>query len=219
MQESVSIQPLLDQLFLLYTINKFETGIKITKLQKIIFLSQSNGNEKGYQTCGFSFIRYKYGPFSKSIDECINSLAESGLVKAAKIPQKEMDSQARITYPMMSAGNVVKLIKKLIKKNRSQFAIFDRVIDHLRPLPINTIKTRVYQTLFQDVPIKDVPMHTALIGRLPAHEIRHPFNISPEWIMTLEVLFNAESQQSIKEGLDDLRRGDVVKRGEFSESL
>lgn len=219
MQESLSLQPLLDQLFLLYTINKFETGIKITKLQKIIFLSQWDGNEKGYQTCGFGFIRYKYGPFSKDISQCINNLAESGLVKAARIPLREMDSQMRITYPLTGAENIVKLIKPLIKKNRSQFAIFNRIINHFGTQSVQIIKTKIYQATFRGTKIEDIPMETSLIGQLPPPRILHPFNIPPDWVMTLEVLFDSETQQSINEGLEALRRGDVINRDGFRETI
>jgi len=219
MQESESIQPLLDQLFLLYTINQFERGIKITKLQKIMFLSQWNGNDKGYQSSGFNFIRFLFGPFSKEINPSIRMLADAGLVQAFNIPLPDKDSQSSVTRPLEKAEKLLKLIKPLKKKNLSILTIFDRVIKHLGSMTLDVIKARIYKAEFRGTPIANIPMHTPLIGALASARIKHSFRITQDWVMTLEVLFDLETQNSINEGLVALGRGDVIKRDDFFKTL
>ena len=218
----MTIQPLVNHLLLLYTVNKFDRGIKITRLQKIMFLSQWNGNEKGYQNAGFTFIRYKYGPFSRGIDPVITNLAATGLVRKAIIRKgwnDRLDSQTNMTFPLEEAATLIKRCKPIIKKNRSAFGTFDKIISYLGSLPLKKLLHSIYAMEVGQRPIRAIEFDTPLLADLEPEQIKVPFYLTEEWIQTLEVLFDPETQQGLNESLLALREGDVVETDKYYESL
>ena len=222
MQESVPVQLLINHLFLLYTLDRFERGIKITKLQKIIFLSQWNGNDKGYQTAGFKFIKYYHGPFSREIDPAIQGLTQNHMVRVSVRPPKgddPYDSQIKTIAPLEQSSDMLKTCEPLIRKNRAVFGIFDRIIDYVKDKSLDWILEHIYQADFHGVSIKDIPLNTVLITALQPTEIKEPFKIDPDWVSTLEVLFDENTQLEIEEGMNALRKGDILNRTEFSKTL
>jgi len=51
----------------------------LTRLNKIIFLLQDE-----FKLDNFSFVAFKYGPWSKELDSLVNSLTKRGLIKIEK---------------------------------------------------------------------------------------------------------------------------------------
>lgn len=187
----------IDILLLMYLIKRGnkEGGIwGITKLQKLVFLVEHAMLEDRVKGFNHTYYKWKYGPFSKElyndfdalIDEEI--LTEEGgikLTKRGKKLLKEYGGVLRKNEEVLQyiEGKIEKYVNKSLKEIKSEVYDIETTISGLG-----------------DIKIRKIPQGFNLLTKLEEEEIgvSSRFEISDEWIETLDILLDREAYKSLK---------------------
>lgn len=131
----------------------------ITRLQKLLYLSEQETPIMGDVVGGFDFVAYNYGPFSKQIHEGVDLLERLGLVRETRVFQPtsydEMEEYAVAAEPaepegterrfhLSEKGTVVANI--LAQKHPRAFAQVAQIKQRYGRMPLRQLLQYVYAT-------------------------------------------------------------------------
>ncbi|MBX0286608.1 helix-turn-helix transcriptional regulator [Halomicroarcula sp. F28] len=113
-----------------------------TRLQKLAFLLDEE--ELGDRFDAYSYRKYDYGPFSKSLLEDTESLEEKNLVEIAK--QRTVGGNTRYDYALTDTGRDA--VSQLSEKEGDISEIFEaakEIVSEYGDLPLRDLIERVYE--------------------------------------------------------------------------
>lgn len=187
-------EKLADQLLLLYLLNDAWKKGKvegITKIQKLVFLSEwrmLDNREKGFN---YTFIKLIHGPYSQQLQrEDIPRLIRLGFLKDYDLS------------PTERARDILSDFRELFVKNRVFVEKIEEVNQEFARVPLHELLRKVYSMphpYIRGRTIQDVKQTTPMLYKLKEHKARTVFHISPEELATLEIYFDIEAFKSLQE--------------------
>ena len=192
MQEEITNRALL-----LYLIDKTKEGyLGITRLMKLTFLTELKMAESKIKGFDYWFYKWYYGPFTREIyDDLDYSM------------QNELITEQRGFKPTNRGLEFLNEIRDLLDENRDILKYIDKSIEEYGSMELNTLMNRVYEIepLGIRKKIKDFQMGEHILINLDDVEVDKVFEINEEWLETLDILFNKEEYESLKEGMESAR--------------
>jgi len=186
-QEKIS-----DRLLLLYLLdNAWKVGKieGITKVQKLVFLSEwamLDEREKGFN---YNFIKLIHGPYSQQLQrEDVPRLIRAGLINDYNLSPTE---RAKI---------ILSDFKELFERNKSFIEKIEEVNREYAKIPLQKLLQIVYDMPHPYIPgytISDVKPTTPLLYKIKENKAKRVFKITPEEIATLEIYFDTEAFESL----------------------
>lgn len=192
-----------NKLLLLYLIRQYNLKSKfylgITKLQKLVFLSERDMIENRVKGLNFQFFRYSYGPMSKEVYQERTELQESGLI----IKEKQINTTAE-------GNEVLDSCSEWLKPNKEVTDYIDQIIDEFSNYPTNKLKEYVYELKFSipgrgQMKIKDVPECTDLLSPLTEEEAEKELRLDEGDVETLDIIMDTGSYSSLKEAIKEVQ--------------
>ena len=198
-----SVEKLVDQFLVLYLINdvsKRTPFVPVTKIQKLVFISEREmlrNSEKGFN---YYFIKFFYGPYSAELDNDLNNLAQSAIVGA------EPTGRGVKVIPTRRCANILRDFDDLIERNQ---IFVQRISDVNRRFGILGFKRLLKAVHHMQSPlhkyrkgkrsptIASLRFRTPLLRRIPEETASETFSITPKEIATLEIYFDAEAYESL----------------------
>jgi uncharacterized phage-associated protein len=201
-------ETLKNRALLLYLIDKAHektSFVGITKLQKLAFLSQLKANKDCVGSTSFEFYRWNFGPMSNEVYRESQQLQKSNLLL---VGDNMILSQI--------GKEVLNNLQGLFSKNKEILQYINAIASDYAKYRTEDLTNLVYKIkikpdeLPNEMPIGDIPKGYTLLHGLESPE--KGFKLSPSWEATLEVLFDRDAYNSLKEGMEDVRAGRVTKR-------
>lgn len=187
-------EKLIDRLMLLHLYDRVSSGSKMTgdvKLQKLVFLSEKDMLERDWDGLNYKFFRWDLGPMSKGVYEDHDFLYDNGLIS---------ESGGLISE---SGHEILENAEGLLDENVEIVSVIDDVVDEYGHIGGGRLKNIVYDeevTLMgsgKSMKVENIPEATDIIFKLPEEHAELSFNISDDWVETLDLLFQSESRELI----------------------
>lgn len=195
-----------NNLLLLYLINKTNEIADVEdnlKVQKLVFLSQKKLIEKKIKGFSYNFFRWERGPFSANVSEDINGLIQDNFLSWGK-------GNIKLTK---EGEKVLKECSEILESNHNVIQYVDQIVEEYGQLTPDEIKKYVYDLRIM-VPrirklmrIEDIPMRTLILFKPSLKRVKRTFNVSDDWLVTLELILNPEARESLKRAQRDAREG------------
>lgn len=192
------IEKFVDRLLLLYLINNArEVGIVegITKIQKLVFLSEwamLDGRQKGFN---YNFIKLIHGPYSEELQrQDIKRLVLWGVLEGLSLLPTEKGELILEDFQSLFDRN--RIFIQQIEETNQEFAI----------IRLRRLLPKVYRMRHPYIPrrtIGDVKIGTPLLYRIERHKAVEVFNITSGEIATLEIYFDSKAFESLIEASKD----------------
>lgn len=187
-------QKIIDRLQLLYIYDKVSEIGRVTgdvKLQKLVFMSEKSMMERDAKGLHYKFFRWDHGPMSKEVYEDREFLEENDLVSdyTGKINNRGRD--------------VLEQTREIFENNRSFKRDIDEVIDEYGRFSGSALKQIVYDvevtplTIGRSLRVEDIPPTTDIYFPIPDELTEEQFEVSDDWIETLEILMTSSSRESL----------------------
>jgi len=192
-----------DQFLLLYLINdvsKRTPFIPVTKIQKLVFISEREmlrSSEKGFN---YYFIKLLYGPFSQDLENDLNNLVQSEIVDI------EPTGWGVKIRPTRKSRNILGDFDELIERNK---AFIQKIKDTNRRFGILGFKRLLKAVHHMQSPmhkyrkgkrppsIASLSLRTPLLKPIPEETASKTFSMTPKEIATLEIYFDTEAYESL----------------------
>jgi uncharacterized phage-associated protein len=195
---------IVDNLLLLYLIKRAnEKGelYGITKLMKLVFLSELKMVREKIKGFNYSFYRWHLGAFTPEIYEDLDYLIENGFVTERQ--RIELTDEGSI---------LLDEVKELLEKNRNVLRCVDEVVDEFAKNDVYKVMDSVYNIKIEEPflgvkrKVRDIPEGYYLICRLDESDADEMFSIDEEWIETLDIRLSREAHISLVEAMESARR-------------
>ncbi|KHE69668.1 hypothetical protein [Halobacillus sp. BBL2006] len=105
-----------------------------TRLQKMVFASESQARKKGTNAFNYDFIRWYYGPYSEELSSDIEVLISKGLIKR--------DNQNNYTLTPSGKGTLEKA-KKILPKV-ADLDVLQNIVDDYSEKKLKVLLKEVY---------------------------------------------------------------------------
>lgn len=187
-------QKIVDRLLLLYLYSRVSEMSRITgdvKLQKLAFLSEKSMLEREAKGLTYKFFRWEHGPMSKEVYEDREFLEENNLVSDYT---GEINREGR---------EVLDQARGILEANEDFIRDIDDVIDEYGQYSGAELKQIVYDvevtplTTGRLLRVEDIPETTDIFFPIPDELAEERFEISEDWISTLDILMVGESRESL----------------------
>ncbi len=176
------------------------------KVQKLTFLAQkrlsADNKIKGF---GYNFFRWERGPFSGEVNEDLKELARANYISWS-------DEKIELTE---CGKELVKECKGVLESNTKILHYIDLVASDYAPLNREELKKRVYGMMIM-VPrlrklmkIEDIPKKQIILFKTSENKARKKFEITENWLATLEILFDQKSLESLDRAQRDAKLGRI----------
>lgn len=206
MSEKTIKDRIINLLLSLYIIDKVNTTSSLEnnlKLQKLIFLSQKQLIEKQKSGFRYLFIRWNQGPFSANLNEDLKLLQHSKFINWGK-------NSINLTT---ESKQLMAQLQDLFNLNKTYLKSIDSILEQYSSLTPTEIKEHVYNIKIR-IPrigtimrIEDIPHKKPLLVELSKNRARHSFDLPEEWLETLEVVFDWEAMNLLKQADNDAIAG------------
>lgn len=186
-----------DRALLLYLVKKInECGIREgdTKLQKIVFASETAGKEKRSRGFNYNIIRWDYGPFSKELAIDKEFLEKNNLI-------------AKETIELTKSGErMVSLVKAKIEKDPDMQKTITIITQTICVKNLDEILKMVYSSKFKlpdgrVISIKDIPKGELMVERSLARDEQNKSLFDESTIETLDIMMNEDLFSSLQDAL------------------
>ncbi|KPV62343.1 MAG: hypothetical protein AOA66_1375 [Candidatus Bathyarchaeota archaeon BA2] len=191
-------EKLVDRLLLLHLLSKaseIDSSLGVTKIEKLVFLSEwamISNREKGFN---YSYIKLTYGPYSDQLlRQDLPWLITSGIVEGRTLSPTEMGKA------------ILDDFKDLFSRNEVFIRRIDRTVEEYIRMPLKELLNMVYSMSHPYIKgrtICDVKERTPLLYALDERKARKVFNLTPEEIATLEIYFDTKAFKSLMEAMED----------------
>ncbi|MFZ2411441.1 MAG: hypothetical protein WAW23_07720, partial [Candidatus Methanoperedens sp.] len=159
-----------------------------------VFHSQKLLNERQRRGFGYFFLRWQRGPFSKNVNEDLELLKNSNFV-----------NWGRDNITLTKEGEkLLGMTKEIFDSNETILKYINQIVEKYSCLSPEQIKEKTYETTIM-VPrigklmkIIDVPEKQIIMYGLSEKKARYSFLIPDEWLETLEVIFDKEAMNLLK---------------------
>lgn len=196
-------QKIIDRLLLLYLYFRVSESSRITgdvKLQKLAFLSEKSMIERQANGFHYKFFRWEHGPMSKEVYEDREYLEENELVSdyTGKINKRGREVIDQAEEVLLNNSDFIQDIDSVIEEfgNYSGAALKNIVYDvEVTPL-----------TMARPLRVEDIPPTTDIFFSIPEELAEEHFDISDDWIETLDILMNDESRESLDRSIKMAQR-------------
>lgn len=202
----------MDQLLLLHLIKRANENRRkpgITQLQKRVFLIADKLKNLNMKALNYKFFRYNYGPMSKGIYEDFTQFVEGGFVT---------EGFAEVTE---EGEKILNHFEDVFKKNEEFLSSFNELVDEYCKYDLDGIKDIVYNSSFfiselgEELKVKDIPENVDILSKVREKDATFIFDISDDEVETLEIYFNKEEYNNIKESLAEAKiESSTLYRGE-----
>lgn len=197
---------IINLLLLIYIINKANQIAKVEnnlKLQKLTFLAEKLLNERQRKGLSYIFIRWNMGPFSANINNDLALLKNSNFV-----------DWGRDKITLTSEGkNLLSKTSKIFDSNKTILNYVDVTIEKNARLSPEEIKDKVYDIAIRlprvgrIMRIREVPPRNLLLCGLSEKRAKYSFEIQDSWLDTLEVVFDEEAMNMLRNAEQDAITG------------
>jgi len=194
---------IMDRVLLLYLIERAnEAGelYGVTKLMKLIFLSEHSMLKDRVKGFNYSFYRWHLGAFTPEVYEDLDYLIWNNLVTE------------RVKIELTDRGRaLLNSIRELLEENREILRYIDENVNRLAREDVYKIMQIAYKTKVKipivniEVKVIDLPLGTPLTTKMDELEAELTFIIDNEWLETLDILLDSEAYESVMAGLMSAR--------------
>ena len=206
-------EKLSDQFLLLYLINDVSERtpfVHQTKIQKLVFISEREmlaNDEKGFN---YYFIKLLYGPFSQELDNDLNDLVQTKIVRA------EPTGRGAKIIPAQRCSDILKDFNDLIERNQ---AFVQRIREVNRRYGILGFKRLLkavhhmqsplhkYRKRRRPPTIASFPLRTPLIRPISEELARKTFSITPEEAEDLLMNLDPKTVEKLSQAMKEMRSG------------
>lgn len=195
---------IVDRLLLMHLIdraNKKKDLYGMTKLQKLVFLTEYSMVKEGIKGFNYGFYKWHFGPFSREIYEDLDRLVSNEI--ATERMRIELTDRGR---------EILEECAEIFEENKQAMKCLDRVLEKHADKPTHGLMELTYNIpieypLFKGFPkkIKEIPEGWDLISKLDEDLAKTMFNLSDEWMETLDTILNKEAYNSLKEAMKSAR--------------
>jgi hypothetical protein len=193
-----------DRLLLLYLIDRANREgdlYGLTKLMKMVFLSECNMIRDRVKGFNYSFYRWYLGAFTPEIYQDLDHLIWNDLVtERARI---ELTERGRI---------ILDAVDELLKENGHILRYIDELIEKLANKGVQEIMEMAYKTKVMipppfnmEVEMERAPSGFPLINKIDELEADRMLLIDEGWLETLDILLDKEAYESAKAAISSSR--------------
>lgn len=208
-----------DRLLLLFLINDLRSkGMPIRgtawqnqlKIIKLSYFSEARMYENKYKALNYNFFKWKDGPFAQELLKDIEHLSNSNLLRFQHMVNVTDETR-----------NLVSNIDDLLFNASEALDIISRINNEHGPLKWDQIQHMVYSTRtpIDKEPMEQVKNGTLILPVLEEQEAEEILQINPEWLDTLEILFDPHMYNSLKKSIALLRSDEGKTLDEVIKSL
>ena len=197
-----------NNLLLLYLIDKTNQIGQLEdalKLQKLVFLAQKRLVDRKLKAYSYNFFRWQKGPYSADLSNDLNMLVNMGFVIWRR-NNIELTEQGK---------KILNACDDVFVENKTFLRHINLIIEEYATLDPEVIKDLVYDMKVM-VPkirklmlIKQIPMKQLILFKSSDKKVRLIFHISKDWSATLELTFDEEALDSLKQAQRDAIEGKV----------
>lgn len=175
------------------------------KIQKLAFLVQKEYVRRKWKVLNYNYFRWHKGPFSADLNADLDVLRHLGLISN--------------NWPIeltKEGSNLLESTRELEDDNKKYIKIIDRIVEKYANYTPDEIKHHVYNLqivvpkLGKRMRIEDTKPGTLLLYRMTKKKSTDIFDISEDWLATLELAFDQEAIESLKNAYITAAEGKTV---------
>ncbi len=175
------------------------------KIQKLAFLVQKEYVRRKWKVLNYNYFRWHKGPFSADLNADLDVLRHLGLISN--------------NWPIeltKEGSNLLESTRELEDDNKKYIKIIDRIVEKYANYTPDEIKHHVYNLqivvpkLGKRMRIEDTKPGTLLLYRMTKKKSTDIFDISEDWLATLELAFDQEDIESLKNAYITAAEGKTV---------
>ena len=191
-------------LFLVDECNKRGYVENPLKLQKLVFLTQRKSVKRRAKGFSYNFFRWKMGPFSADVNNDLDHLVGCGY----------LTGEHNITLTPI-AKDLLEKSEELFHANPYFATNIRRTAGNYASYRPDELRDRVYRMsvfvpkIRKSMLIKTVPMGTLILFRTSDKKAASKFRIDEDWLATLEMIFDPEALESLKQSQQDAIEGRI----------
>lgn len=199
---------IVNNFLLLYIINltnrlgRLEDTLKI---QKLAFLIQKEYVRRKWKGLNYNYFRWHKGPFSADLNADLDVLRHLGLVSNSwpiELTEKGSDFLESTSELDDDNKKYIKIIDKIVEKYANWTP--DEIKQYVYNLQIVVPKKR------KRMRIRDTMPGTLLLYRMTKKKSTDIFDVSEDWQATLELAFDQEAIESLKDAYIAAAEGKTV---------
>gem|GEM_PF-1110944 len=191
-------EKLVDLLLLSYLIiDAYSRGKAIreeTRLQKLVFLAERMMLARKIKAFNYNFVRLIFGPYSDELRRDLALLLECGILR---------DDPREGLVPTEKGLELVKLMNDVLHRHGEVIDIIHNVNEEYADIPLDRLLEYVYSLRRPlkgpRMRIRDVRIRTPLLKRITRERARLVFEIPGEAIRILEVYFDPDVEEIVRE--------------------
>ncbi|MGZ4929191.1 MAG: type II toxin-antitoxin system antitoxin SocA domain-containing protein [Halobacteriota archaeon] len=181
-----------------------------TKIQKLVYLIESELAERSVKTFDYNFERNHFGPFAREINDDLKELVACDVL-TTKIIHKSRRRTANIYEVTENGREIVEGCQALFEDNKELIDEIDKVLQKYDLQTLDDIKSTIYERkieLAQGLTkIKGIREGTKLNANVPEADSKNKLTMDEDWRETFCILFDKDECKSFNEGLKDAREG------------
>lgn len=174
------------------------------KLQKLAFLIQKEFVRRKWKGLNYNFFRWHKGPFSADLNADLDVIRHVGLVTKnwpIRLTQEGTELLEDCSELNEKNSEFLKVVDGIVKK----FANYtpDEIMNYVYNLQIVVPKKR------RKMRIADTLPGTLLLFRMSKNKSTNVFKIDEDWLATLELAFDQEAIESLKQAYSAAIEGKI----------
>lgn len=177
-----------DQLLLLYVIENAaeRRRLHITRIHKILFLTELETWSKGFGGLDYAFIRLKRGPFSNEVRGDLERLHKRNIVR------RYHNNRA---FKLKKEGrDILREAEPFFTKNKHIFPMIEKNLDYVMEFPfVSSLLEIIYEMpnpIYPEMTIRETPQGKYLLKRQKKPQVIKPFVMTEEEAESFEIILD-----------------------------
>jgi uncharacterized protein YwgA len=165
------------------------------KLQKLVFLSERDMQNKGLEGFNFYFLRLHYGPYSFDLAKDKAQLITSGFI------------EEKTLKPTKDAIYLMEDFSTVIDRNGEVISNIDSVNCSYAPLELDFLLNKVHGMSWKNAMVHDLPLRTPMLYPLNPSARKVAFDITDKELDDLVMNLDPDVCQEFDEAENDVNEG------------
>jgi uncharacterized protein YwgA len=181
-----------------------------TKIQKLVYLIESELAENNIKSFDYDFERNHFGPFAREVNDDLKELVACDVLTKKTI-HKSGRNKVVVFEPTENGRKIVEGCEELFKENKELIDKIDAILLRYDSLSLDNIKSTIYNRKIElaegQTRIRRLREGTTLNARVLGADAVNKLRMDEDWRETFCILFDKDECKSFNEGVRDAREG------------
>ncbi|RLI98876.1 MAG: hypothetical protein DRP08_07740 [Candidatus Aenigmatarchaeota archaeon] len=183
-------------LYLIYDVFKHLRFLEMTRVQKLVFLSEWKMIDNRRKGFNFNFVKLLYGPYSRELQNTISKLIMHGLLN---------DSDLR---PTKLAMEIIDDFNDVLRRNEEFIRVIQEINRNYSKVPLQELLEEIYDMphpYIKGKTIREVAIGTQILYTLKKEKAISAFKITEDEFEDLAICIDPKIQESLTKAMESIR--------------